>query len=190
MIRDINTLEFGNTIKISGLIMSNQDGQVYNILTPATDLKDLNYDSMEILDLDSTEWVELIRQLDIIETECIRDDAKVILRKSQQIVDNAVYWAVYRRDNYSCRYCAKNDVPLTDDHVVTGENNGPTAVENGVTACRKCNKKRGNLDYGSWLQHSYYLERSKYLTDKVRQQNEELVKQLSNIPLVVNVRSR
>lgn len=189
-IRNIKKLDFGNNIRITGLVMSHKDGKVFNILTPSNTIADLDYSSLEILDLNGEEWSELIRQLDILETEGIRGDEKVILRKSQQIVDNNVYWTVFRRDNYSCRYCAKNDVPLTYDHVVTWEKGGPTTVENGVTACRKCNKKRGNLDFGSWLEHSYYIERSKYLSERVLKMNQDLVLQIPSIQTVQNIRSR
>lgn len=52
---------------------------------------------------------------------------------------------VYARDNFTCRYCLSPDYPrgwLVADHVVPLPD-GPTTIENLVTACRPCNHKKG-----------------------------------------------
>ena len=54
---------------------------------------------------------------------------------------------ILHRDNWQCRYC---DKPSTEknrlelDHVVPVSRGGPSVVGNLVTACRKCNQKKGN----------------------------------------------
>lgn len=188
-LNDINILDFGNKIKMCGLIMSDED-KVYNLLLPSTKIDDIIDLEFETLDMSVEEWLILFKQLDTVETECIRDGQKIILRKSQQIIDNNIAWRVFRRDNFKCRYCAIDSVPMTYDHIITWESGGPTTEENGLTSCRKCNKHRGNLDYGSWLQHKYYLEKSKFLSDKIRQANLDILKTLNQIELVKNIKSR
>lgn len=52
---------------------------------------------------------------------------------------------VFERDNFTCRYCGVTDYPrgwLVADHVVP-EPDGPTTLENLVTACRPCNSRKG-----------------------------------------------
>lgn len=50
---------------------------------------------------------------------------------------------VMRRDNYSCQYCgaAKN---LTLDHLLPRSRGGETAWQNLVTACSRCNSRKGD----------------------------------------------
>jgi 5-methylcytosine-specific restriction endonuclease McrA len=50
---------------------------------------------------------------------------------------------IFDRDNYTCRYCGVSDYPrdwLVLEHVIP---DGPTDIDNLVTACRPCNKKKG-----------------------------------------------
>lgn len=50
---------------------------------------------------------------------------------------------IMKRDNYTCQYCgSKSD--LTLDHVMPRSRSGPDTWENLVTACNKCNVKKGN----------------------------------------------
>jgi 5-methylcytosine-specific restriction endonuclease McrA len=51
--------------------------------------------------------------------------------------------AVFERDNWTCRYCGRGDYErdwLVAEHVVPS---GPTTLDNLVTACRGCNKRKG-----------------------------------------------
>lgn len=53
--------------------------------------------------------------------------------------------AVFERDSYRCRYCADQEYErhwLVADHVIP-QPDGPTTLENLVTCCRSCNKKKG-----------------------------------------------
>ena len=53
---------------------------------------------------------------------------------------------VLARDNYTCQYC--NAIPprqqLTIDHVLPRSRGGKTTWENVVTACEKCNGRKGS----------------------------------------------
>ncbi len=50
------------------------------------------------------------------------------------------------RDRYRCQYCQQESPTalLTLDHVIPLSRGGTTTWENVVTACKKCNNKKGN----------------------------------------------
>ena len=48
------------------------------------------------------------------------------------------------RDNFQCQYCGKTDLPLTIDHIVPRSRGGEYSWENLITACPRCNSKKGN----------------------------------------------
>lgn len=49
-----------------------------------------------------------------------------------------------QRDNHSCQYCGYIGEGLTLDHVVPRSRGGEDSWENMVTACVRCNVKKGN----------------------------------------------
>ena len=53
---------------------------------------------------------------------------------------------VYLRDDYSCQYCGNEfeRKELTLDHIFPASKGGGKSWTNVVTACRKCNQKKGN----------------------------------------------
>jgi 5-methylcytosine-specific restriction endonuclease McrA len=115
---------------------------------------------------------------------------KAILRKSTRQIDAGVSWRVFKRDEYTCRYCGKDDVPLTVDHLVLWEKGGPTIEDNLVACCKKCNKKRGNMKYEDWLVSDYYKKVSKNLSAEIRELNCVTKFSLSTIPIKYHVISR
>jgi 5-methylcytosine-specific restriction endonuclease McrA len=50
---------------------------------------------------------------------------------------------VFKRDNHTCVYCGTRE-NLTIDHVLPRSNGGRDSWENLVTACQKCNSRKGN----------------------------------------------
>lgn len=52
---------------------------------------------------------------------------------------------VFRRDGHRCAYCGSGE-DLTLDHVVPRAKGGRTHWHNLVTACRRCNSEKGDLD--------------------------------------------
>ena len=50
---------------------------------------------------------------------------------------------VMRRDGNRCQYCGSSS-DLTIDHVIPKSRNGKDTWDNLVTACNKCNHKKGN----------------------------------------------
>lgn len=51
---------------------------------------------------------------------------------------------ILRRDGHRCQYCARTDVALTVDHVIPRARGGEDSWENLVTACVRCNNKKGD----------------------------------------------
>ncbi|MEQ8245834.1 HNH endonuclease [Fulvivirga sp.] len=50
---------------------------------------------------------------------------------------------IFKRDNFNCQYCGTNK-DLTLDHVIPRSKGGKSAWNNLVTACKRCNAKKGN----------------------------------------------
>ncbi|MEA2063238.1 MAG: HNH endonuclease [Gemmatimonadota bacterium] len=50
---------------------------------------------------------------------------------------------ILRRDGHRCQYCGTTRVPLTTDHVIPRSLGGDDSWENLVTACVRCNNKKG-----------------------------------------------
>jgi len=197
---DLDLLKVGNTIQIVGAIWAG-DGKMYLCLFPGEhgcvypgDGQSTHFMApgdghetvVEELNMTLDEWTQFVRQTDIMEAEVIAEGPegkpiKAIVRKSARQISQHVSWAVYRRDDYRCRYCGRDDVPLTVDHLVLWEEGGPNTEDNLVSACKKCNKTRGNTQYADWLGHPYYKKVSQNLPDHVRQENLELVPELADI---------
>jgi len=77
------------------------------------------------------------------------DDMPALSENLDAIPERTADWRlrnqVYERDNYTCRYCLSDDYPrgwLVADHVIPTPS-GPTTLDNLVTACRPCNKRKG-----------------------------------------------
>lgn len=191
---DINLRAIGNTVQLVGGIWSG-DGHAYVLCFPefADDVGETHLHVVEGMDAEA--WQALMRQSDLVETEVLAkaEDGtlvKAIVRKCQRAVDQQASWNVFRRDGFRCRYCGRADAPLTVDHLVLWEEGGPSTEPNLLSACRKCNKVRGEVQYADWLRHPYYLRVSAGISEATRQDNERVAGTLAAIPRMVHVRSR
>ena len=214
-LNDINLHDVGDTIQLVGSVWAG-NGKMYLALFPedrgtvysgqhkvmftqkAWD--DVSFDASDeaevhVLDMDSADWEKFLRQTDLLETEVLAKAsdgtlAKVIVRKSQRNIEAGISWKVFKRDHYTCRYCGKDDLSLTVDHLVLWEVGGPSIEANLVAACKKCNKTRGRLPYDQWLQSDHYLRVAVNLTETQRKANLAVAGTLKDIPVNVNQRSR
>jgi len=186
--KDIDLLTIGNEVTLSGCAWSGK-GRMLVCLFPDAD-DDLE---VHILRMTTDEWQAAIRQSDLLETEALvkADDGKLkkaIVRKSERHIEANVSWRVFKRDGYRCRYCGRDDVPLTIDHLVLWEDGGPSTEANLVSADRRCNKRRGNTQYADWLKGHDYQRLSQGLSEETKAANEALVSTLDEIPRVVGKR--
>lgn len=169
----LNILDFGNTIGLCGVVYSG-NGHRYFIPLPSEseDAPDA------VLRLTLSEWEEVIRQTDLLNTET--GPKKVILRKSQRQIDTAMSWRVFERDDFRCRYCGKRK-PLTVDHIDLWEDGGATIEANLISACKDCNKTRGRMPYKQWLESSLYYQKSADLPLSVKLQNARIMDVLPDL---------
>jgi hypothetical protein len=192
-LNDINLLDVGNVYSLAGSVWAGK-GRIFIASFPEAELPEGA--TLELLKMDYEEWKRFLRQSDIMEVEILKDDGnglkKTIVRKSQRLIDDQVMWQVFKRDHYACRYCGRDGVKLTVDHIITWEEGGATIAENLLTSCRKCNKERGMTPYEQWINGGYYKRVSNNLDDLTRQLNEDIVKQLEQLRTlkVQNIRSR
>jgi hypothetical protein len=204
--KDLDLLKVGNTIQLVGATWVGE-GKMYLCMFPGdhgtvfsgeghvlfSEGGQEKSDEIEVETLNMTpeEWEQFIRQTDIMEVKVLAEGpdggfTKSIVRKSARQIAQHISWAVFRRDGYRCRYCGKDDVPLTVDHLVLWEEGGPSTEANLVAADKRCNKTRGNLPYGEWLEHPYYKKVSANLTEEQREANRKLLDTLDNIPRMVH----
>lgn len=54
---------------------------------------------------------------------------------------------VFKRDRFQCQYCGRTppQVILEADHVVPESKDGPSTIDNLVTACRDCNSGKSDI---------------------------------------------
>jgi len=185
----INLSNTDNSVKIVGMLLE-QNNDTFMALLPENDIQD----NVITMDLSYENWEELIKYLDFKEVEVFANDngkiKKTIVRKCTRQIENSISWSVYRRDNYTYRYCGRSDVPLTVDHLVLWEKGGPSIEENLVTSCKRCNNKRGNMAYAEWLVSPYYKEISENLSEEVKGKNIKLIVMLSKISKRLHKRKR
>jgi len=203
---DVGLLKFGNTIQLIGGVWAGE-GQVFVCLFP-----DEHHDILcgqgkplftsdgndeypvHTLNMDVPDWEAFLRQTDLMETEVLakaKDGAlvKAIIRKSTRQIDQSVSWKVFERDDFRCRYCHRRG-PMTVDHLVRWEEGGPSTEANLLSACRKCNRTRGDMSYADWLNSPYYKNVSAFLPLPVLEANRLVAETLPSIPRKVHVHSR
>lgn len=148
-LNEADILKYGDKLEISGMLLANgEESELF--LFPEASITPLT-----IIQPNHEQWKALLYQLDTLGVHGLN---KVILRKSQRNIEQTISWNVFRRDNYTCQYCAKNDIPLTVDHIILWEKMGASVEENLIAACKKCNKTRGNMEFDEWTKSSYFLE--------------------------------
>ena len=173
---------YGNELTIVGLVVGNGLEKEI-IMFP----EDGPLQAFKVLEVNQEELLKIFEQLD---TLAVTGVEKVVLRKSQRNIEQGISWEVFRRDNFTCRYCGADNVPMTVDHVVRWENLGQSVADNLICACRKCNKTRGNTEYPDWLTSQYYLDLVSKLPKEFHERNVKAWEVAKAIPLRPRQRSR
>ena len=174
LFKDFNLLDVGTALEIKGVVYGGKGDDYHMIIMLPDEIiqpdTDVMFPSLE-------EWQAIIRQSDLKEVELVGGDKdkKIILRKSTRQIETSVMWEVFRRDNYTCRYCGNDKVPMTVDHVVLWEEGGPSIVDNLICSCKKCNNARSNMQYEDWLVSPEYLSRSIKLHETIRLTNDNVL---------------
>jgi len=150
----LNLHQIGNELEIVGVVYGTDRRNIV-IMLPDEGL----ISPVEVMNPTLDEWQQIVRQSDLKETEGMIKDQKIILRKSTRQIETKIMWEVFRRDDFTCRYCNADQVPMTVDHVVLWEEMGPSVPINLITSCKKCNNARSNMEYEEWLGSPYYLSK-------------------------------
>lgn len=141
--------QLGNDYQVRGVILGDGDNELRLLL------KD-EYDAKNHFDVEMTPemWDQWFKFSDDPVLLMYGDESKrvikAIVRKCTRQVIEDVRWQVYRRDAFTCQYCGAKDRPLTFDHYLAQVYGGPWTVENGLTACRPCNKAKGHKTIAEW----------------------------------------
>lgn len=163
--------DFGNVLKLSGVLFSGK-GRNILLLTPQTEMVDA--DNLVIQKMLIDEFSEVIRMTDDPQYFELDESGniKAVHRKVRMAVSGAVQQKIWKRDGLMCMYCGREmgDVQLTVDHFVPLEHGGANDQSNYLTACRGCNKKKGNMkpeDFcnDTMFGYDYYV---KYLANQRR----------------------
>jgi hypothetical protein len=191
-LRDLDLLKVGGEIQLVGGLWQGE-GKTYLSLIKGEEVEDTE---LVVLKMDVPDWERFLRQTDLLEAEILQNDGtgikKAIVRKTQRQVDGLLQWNRWKADNFHCRYCDRNDIQLTVDHIILWEEMGETCMDNLLSACKKCNQTRGNMQYEDWLKSEEYKKVSVNLPDEIRKANEDLVVQLPHLRTlkVQHIRSR
>lgn len=169
-------MSIGTQLEIVGVVYGSTDENVIIVLPDESILE-----HMQVMFPTSEEWQQIVRQSDLKETEGMVKGQKIILRKSTRQIETKIMWEVYRRDDFTCRYCSADKVPMTVDHVVLWEEMGPSIPINLITSCKKCNNARGNMQYEDWLRSPYYLSKVPLLPVDVLAANAKIQEQIPHI---------
>lgn len=174
---EIDILRFGNEIQTVGTVLSDST-TLYLLEYPAADFSEKE---IKQIVLTETDWQKLLTQLDTCETAVTWGDKKAFVRKSQRVIDSFVCWQAYKRDGYTCRYCGRDNLPLTVDHVILWEEGGPSVLENLITCCKPCNRERGSLPFASWIASSFYKRNLNNIPEALVAANSDVLSNLEHL---------
>ena len=147
--------DMGNTLSISGVLLQGKGLNTLALL-PSAEKKEVpgigGFPIMvaDVIQPTLEEWSELIRQSDdpVFFEEEESGVVKAIHRKQHYAISGNVQQRIWVRDNLTCIFCLRvmGEVSLSVDHFVPLEAGGANDETNYVTACRRCNKDKGNMD--------------------------------------------
>jgi hypothetical protein len=171
--------DLGQSLKITGMMFEGM-GSAVLVLTPNSDFANIRdifkYNEFQewVGDIISTSWEELSEIIQASDDPKIlildeNKNVKAIHRKVQYQVSGAVQQKIWVRDGLKCMFCERKmgDVHLSIDHFIPLELGGDNNPSNYLSACRKCNKRKGSMHPKEYCQrhnldYDYFV---KYLED-------------------------
>jgi hypothetical protein len=149
--------DVGSMIRINGLIVGGNKLSVMLLLPGLRDdfvenLQNTEWGNM-ILEPTVQEWSDFITYSDdpLILTDL---NAKIFQRKMRYAISGEIQQKIWAADNFMCMYCLSakmGQTLMTVDHFIPLELGGVNDTSNYLTACRKCNKRKGSLDPEKWM---------------------------------------
>ena len=71
-----------------------------------------------------------------------RDVVSIEKKHGKEIIPDDFRWAVFERDNFTCRHCGSRKY-LSVDHIIAESKGGKLTMDNAQTLCKNCNSKKG-----------------------------------------------
>lgn len=153
--------DIGSLIKIEGIVVGGGGAQAV-LMLPGFQFERAD----PCYTLSPEQWGDFLRRSD--DPEVLIMPAKAFHRKLRYEISGAVQQKVWSADGCTCMYCKRlmGDVQLTIDHWMPLELGGVNDQSNYLSACRKCNKRKGSLHPRDWcdqegLSFDYFV---KYLS--------------------------
>lgn len=167
--------DLGNRLQLSGFLLEGEKCHVV-VATPSSSIR-THVDRVSetaalvgIVEPTVAEWCEIIREMDDPKSFEIdpTGGVKAIHRKMQRgAISGAVQQKIWARDQFKCVYCNRmmGDVQLSVDHFEPLEFGGADDQNNYLSACRRCNKKKGSMPAKQWCEENNlnYDEYASYL---------------------------
>lgn len=141
---EIPTEEIGDLWQLEGVLYGNGEKTIALLLPFEPGGREYFYESPT-----DEEWQDFLKQTD----DPVTPIAKAFVRKATRQIDESIKWRVYKRDDYTCRYCNISGVPMTVDHYLAQKFGGLTTYDNLLTCCRPCNKKKGHKTIEEWKEY-------------------------------------
>lgn len=146
---------FGHIYSIGGLVFTGQNGDVYVALLPSASGAVSVVEGLEDVPVSDKWTYELLTAEEMSELLQFSDNpdfldstTKIFHRKARFEISGAVQQKVWVRDGCRCMFCKRpmGEVQLSIDHFVPLEMGGKNDPSNYLSACRKCNKDKGNQE--------------------------------------------
>jgi hypothetical protein len=145
----------GNKYKLAGIVLEGE-GESKLLLLPLSkdyenrpwyaglrDAKGAHIDDYHAHTYSPQMWSEILRRSD---DPLVYGEDKAWVRKARWVISGFVQQGVWVRDRLQCLFCGAKmgEALLTIDHFTPLELGGANDTSNYVTACRRCNKRKGN----------------------------------------------
>lgn len=138
--------DIGSLLKISGLLVTGGGSEAVLALPSYPH----GEHSFKFIKLTDEEWNDFLRRSD--DPEILIGNAKIFQRKVRWEISGAVQQKVWAADGFQCQYCGAKmgKALMTIDHFMPLELGGKNDETNYLTACKKCNKDKANMDPKFW----------------------------------------
>lgn len=146
--RDAFCGDLGERLTMTGVVFEGEGVPVV-VMTPFTSCEDETIREAPVIRPTDEEWSEIIQHSDDPKVFEIDESGgiKATHRKLRYAISGSVQQKVWARDGFKCMFCERmmGDVQLTVDHWIPLEQGGLNDPTNYLSACRKCNKRKGGL---------------------------------------------
>lgn len=162
--------DIGSILRIEGLVVGGADASAVLLLPSAGCVSKDGIKLGVAIQLTSEEWSDWLQRSDVPEILVSEDGlAKAFHRKSRYEISGHVQQKIWVADKFKCVFCDQpmGKVQLTIDHFMPLELGGENNQQNYLSACRKCNKQKGNKHPKDFCGTKRFLELQEHLKDRV-----------------------